>query len=50
MYPFGSLPANLVAFCGVLRREHGFHIGPGDVRVAACALEIVRAWDVTPPQ
>ena len=45
MYPFGSLPANLVAFCGVLRREHGFRIGPGEVRDAAYALEIVDLHD-----
>ena len=45
MYPFGSLPVNLVAFCGVLRREHGFHIGPGDVRDAARALEIIDLHD-----
>lgn len=45
MYPFASLPANLVAFCGVLRREHGFHIGPGEVHDAACALEIVDLHD-----
>ena len=29
MYPFASLPDNLAAFCGVLRRNHGFRIGPG---------------------
>ena len=30
MYPFGDLPGNLAAFCGVLRREYGFRLGPGD--------------------
>jgi len=40
-YPFGSLPENLIAFCAVLRRDHGFSIGPGELRDAARALEIV---------
>jgi uncharacterized protein with von Willebrand factor type A (vWA) domain len=41
MYPFASLPENLAAFCEALRREHGFHIGPGELRDAARALEVV---------
>jgi uncharacterized protein len=41
MYPFGSLPENLTSFCGALRREHGFHIGAGELLDAARALEIV---------
>lgn len=45
MYPFGSLPANLVAFCGVLRREHGFRIGPGEGADAVLALELVDLRD-----
>ena len=45
MYPFGSLPGNLLAFCGVLRRDHGFRIGPGEASDAARALEIVDLRD-----
>ena len=41
MYPFASLPANLAAFCDRLRRESGFRIGPGELRDAARALEVV---------
>lgn len=41
MYPYGDLPGNLAAFCDVLRREHGFRIGPGELRDAARALEAV---------
>ena len=41
MYPYGSLPANLVAFCGVLRNEHGFRVGPAEQHDAARALEII---------
>jgi uncharacterized protein len=41
MYPFASLPENLAAFCQTLRRQHGFHIGPGELRDAARALEVV---------
>jgi uncharacterized protein len=40
-YPFGSLPDNLAAFCDVLRRSHRFRIGPGELRDAARALELV---------
>jgi len=32
MYPFGDLPGNLAAFCGVLRREYGFRLGPGEIK------------------
>ncbi len=45
MYPFGSLPANLIAFCGFLRRERGFRIGPGEAHDAARALEVVDLTD-----
>lgn len=45
MYPYGDLPGNLAAFCGVLRREHGFRLGPGEVRDAARALEVVDVAD-----
>ena len=44
-YPFASLPANLIAFCTYLRREHRFHIGPAEVQDAARALEIVGLRD-----
>ena len=40
-YPFASLAANLAAFCDVLRRQHGFHIGPGELADAARALHVV---------
>jgi uncharacterized protein with von Willebrand factor type A (vWA) domain len=45
MYPFASLPENLAAFCETLRREHGFHIGPGELRDAARALDVVDLAD-----
>jgi uncharacterized protein with von Willebrand factor type A (vWA) domain len=45
MYPFTSLPENLIAFCAVLRRDHGFRIGPGEVHDAARALEVVDLSD-----
>jgi len=38
MYPFAGLPENLAAFCESLRRHHGFHIGPGELRDTARAL------------
>ena len=41
MYPFASLPENLAAFCDVLRRHHGFRIGPGELHDAARALAVV---------
>jgi hypothetical protein len=41
MFPFASLPENLAAFCEVLRRRHGFRIGPGELHDAARALDIV---------
>jgi uncharacterized protein with von Willebrand factor type A (vWA) domain len=41
MFPFASLPENLVAFAAILRREHGFNVGPGELRDAARALEVV---------
>jgi uncharacterized protein with von Willebrand factor type A (vWA) domain len=44
-YPFGSLPDNLTAFCGVLRREYGFRIGAGQLHDAARALELVELAD-----
>jgi uncharacterized protein len=45
MFPFASLPDNLAAFCRVLRRRHGFRIGPGELRDAAVALDIVSLRD-----
>jgi uncharacterized protein with von Willebrand factor type A (vWA) domain len=45
MYPFGNLPDNLAAFCSVLRREHGFRIGAGQLHDAARALEVVELAD-----
>jgi uncharacterized protein with von Willebrand factor type A (vWA) domain len=45
MYPFASLPANLTAFCGVLRRRHGFRVGPGEIIDAARSLELVQLSD-----
>jgi uncharacterized protein with von Willebrand factor type A (vWA) domain len=41
MYPFAGLPENLAAFCEVLRHQHGFQIGPGQLRDAARALDVV---------
>ena len=45
MYPFASLPENLAAFCGILRRTHGFRVGPGELQDAASALEVVELSD-----
>lgn len=45
MYPFGDLPANLASFCDALRRRHDFRIGPGELRDAARALEVVALSD-----
>ena len=45
MYPFASLPENLIAFCAGLRRDHRFSIGPGELHDAARALEIVNLSD-----
>ena len=45
MYPFGSLPENLAAFCRVLRRDHAFRVGPGELCDAARALEFVDLSD-----
>jgi uncharacterized protein with von Willebrand factor type A (vWA) domain len=45
MYPFGSLPKNLIAFGDFLRCEHGFRIGFGELHDAARALEVVDLTD-----
>jgi uncharacterized protein len=47
MYPFGDLPANLAAFCGQLRRQHGFRLGPGELCDAARALDVIDLSDET---
>jgi uncharacterized protein with von Willebrand factor type A (vWA) domain len=44
-YPFESLPENLAAFCELLRREHRFRIGAGELQDAARALELVNLGD-----
>jgi uncharacterized protein len=45
VYPFSSLPENLTAFCGVLRRDHGFRIGPRELQDAARALQVAPIAD-----
>jgi uncharacterized protein with von Willebrand factor type A (vWA) domain len=45
MYPFGSLPNNLIAFAVYLRREHRFRIGSGELHDAARALDVVDLVD-----
>jgi len=45
MYPFGSLPENLIAFCAFLRDRYGFAIGPREAHDAARALEIADIAD-----
>jgi hypothetical protein len=45
MYPFAGLPENLAAFCELLRRNHGFRNGPGELHDAARALDIVDLAD-----
>jgi hypothetical protein len=45
MYPFASLPENLVAFAGTLRRHHGFRIGPRELADAARALTTIELGD-----
>jgi uncharacterized protein len=45
MYPFGSLPSNLVAFADVLRKEYAFKIGPRELEDAARVLEIIDLGD-----
>lgn len=45
MYPFASLPENLAAFCGLLRRTHRFRVGPGELQDAVRALEVVELSD-----
>ena len=44
-YPFESLPENLAAFCAVLRREHRFRVGPGELQDAARALVLANLAD-----
>jgi uncharacterized protein with von Willebrand factor type A (vWA) domain len=45
MHPFGGLPENLASFCALLRRDHGFRIGSGELISAAHTLEIVGVSD-----
>jgi uncharacterized protein len=45
MYPFGSIPSNLVAFGDVLRNEYGFKIGPRELEDTARVLEMVDLGD-----
>ncbi|HVB37606.1 MAG TPA: hypothetical protein VND92_03680, partial [Vicinamibacterales bacterium] len=45
MYPFASLPENLIAFCRTLRDAHGFRIGARELHDAARALEVVPLED-----
>ena len=45
MFPFGSLPENLAAFCAFLRREHRFDIDLRQLRDAARAIEVVDVTD-----
>ena len=45
MYPFGSLPENLISFCELLRSDHGFRIGAAELHDAARSLEVVELAD-----
>lgn len=45
IYPYQGLPENLAAFCAVLRREHGFRVGPRELQDAARAIEISELSD-----
>jgi uncharacterized protein len=45
MYPFASLPENLVAFADALRRHHGFHLGPRELADSARALTAISLGD-----
>lgn len=47
MFPFGEFSANLVAFCAVLRRDHRFRIGPGEVSDAG---RVLRSIDLADPR
>ena len=45
MYPFASLPENLIAFGTVLRHDYGFRVGLRQIHDALRALEIVTIAD-----
>ncbi len=45
MYPFASLPENLVAFADALRRHHGFHLGPRELADSARVLTAISLSD-----
>jgi uncharacterized protein len=40
-YPASSLPENILGFCEVLRLEHDFKLGPGEVTDAIRAFELL---------
>lgn len=40
-YPASSLPENILGFCEILRLEHDFLLGPGEVKDAILAFELV---------
>jgi len=44
-YPFGSLPANLAAFCRMLAGEYGWAVGTGEIRDATRALLVAPLGD-----
>jgi uncharacterized protein len=45
MFPFGTLPENLIAFAEFLRQRYAFRIGPRETRDAARALELIDLAD-----
>jgi uncharacterized protein with von Willebrand factor type A (vWA) domain len=45
MYPYGTLPENLVAFSEFLRQRYAFPIGPRETHDAARALELIDLAD-----
>lgn len=44
-FDYATLPENLAAFCGLLRREYGFRSGPRELIDAARALEVTALAD-----
>jgi len=46
LHPHGDFSANVAAFCAVLRRGHGFTIGPGEAADALRAIETVGVSDL----
>jgi uncharacterized protein with von Willebrand factor type A (vWA) domain len=45
MYPFATLPENLIAFSEFLRQRYAFRIGPRETQDAARALELIDLAD-----